>query len=347
MYDNVFYYAHVNDIGGVETFFYEIARKYRDFDITMLYKTGDGAQLRRLAEHIRLRRWNGERIQCRRAFFGYSFEALDFIDADEYVQIIHADFKELIKRGWTPRTDPRFTRYVAVSENNARSFEELTGIRPEVFYNPLTLEKPKKLLRLISATRLSGEKGGERMKKLAKALDAAGIAYSWEVYTNSPTDFGSPNVICLPGRLDMQPRIAAADYLVQLSDTEGYSYSMLEALCLGTPIIVTPLPINSELGVENGVNGFVLPFDMSEIPVERIAKGLKRVKHKHSDRWAELLVPGKSTWQEERQARVTVEALQRYLDLELDRIFDKGETHECSRARGEDLENKGLARIVY
>ena len=45
--------------------------------------------------------------------------------------------------------------------------------------------------------------------------------------------------------------------------------------------------------------------------------------------------------------RVTVEAVQRYLDIELDKIFNQGETHECSRARGEDLEHKGLARILY
>lgn len=34
-------------------------------------------------------------------------------------------------------------------------------------------------------------------------------------------------------------------------------------------------------------------------------------------------------------------------DLELDdRIFEKGETHECSWERAKDLESKGLARMI-
>ena len=55
MYKNLFYYKHVNAIGGVETFFYEIAKKYgKDHDITLLYQTGDPKQLQRLRELIRV-----------------------------------------------------------------------------------------------------------------------------------------------------------------------------------------------------------------------------------------------------------------------------------------------------
>ena len=55
---------------------------------------------------------------------------------------------------------------------------------------------------------------------------------------------------------------------------------------------------------------------------------------------------GKSTWADERGEGVTVEACCRYLDLELDRVFEKGETHVCSWERAKDLEIKGLARMV-
>lgn len=348
MYDNVFYYGHVCTIGGVETFFYEIARKYADWDLTLLYKSGDSKQLQRIAKYIRVKRWNGEKIKCRKLICGYSFEPrdLDMFEAEEYIQVIHADFVAL-KGVITPKLDKRF-RYLAVSENNAVTFEQLTGIRPEVCYNPITLDKPRKVLHLISATRLSPEKGLGRMQKLADALDAAGVRYQWTIYTDSSARINSPNVVYAPIRLDIRDYIADADYLVQLSDTEGYPYSLLEALSLKTPVIVTDLPSNPDSQVVDGVNAWVLPFDMSEIPIEKIEKGLKRFPYKpREDGWGEILVPGVSTWKDEQDRTVTVEAICRYRDLELDdRIFEKGETHECSWERAKNLENKGLARMI-
>lgn len=348
MYDTIFYYGHVCRIGGVETFFYEMARKYADRDITLLYRTGDAEQLRRLAQYIRVKKWDGKPVQCRQAVFGYSFEPrdLDLIQAEEYIQVIHADFTAL-KHLITPKLDSRF-RYVAVSENNADEWEKLTGIKPEVCYNPITVDKPRKVLHLISATRLSMEKGLERMQKLAKALDEAGVRYVWTIYTDTDGHLiDSPNVICAGTRLDIRDYIADADYLVQLSDTEGYPYSLLEALCLGTPVIVTDLPSNPDSQVVDGVNGFVLPFDMSEIPIEKIIKGLKKFKYQQrEDGWGEILLPGKSTWEKEREQGVTVEAVVKYLDLELDRVFEVGERHLCSWERMLDLEQKGLAKMI-
>ena len=349
MYNTILYYGNVCKIGGVETFFYEMARKYGDRDLTLPYKTGDPEQLHRLSQYIRVKRWDGKPISCRQAIFGYSFEPrdLDLIQAEEYIQVIHADFL-VLKNVIRPKVDKRF-RYIAVSENNAVTYEQVCGIRPEVCYNPITLDKPRKVLHLISATRLGFEKGLGRMQQLAKALDDAGVRYVWTIYTDTagrPID--SPNVIYAGTRLDIRDYIADADYLVQLSDTEGYPYSLLEALSLGTPVIVTDLPSNPDSQVVDGVNAIVLPFDMSEIPVDRIAKGLKRFKYKpREDGWGDILLPSVSTWEEERGSSVTVEAVQRYLDIELDKIFNQGETHECSRARGEDLEHKGLARILY
>lgn len=348
MYNTILFYGNVCRIGGVETFFYEMARKYGDRDITLLYKTGDPEQLRRVSQYIRVKRWDGKPVSCRQAIFGYSFEPkdLDLIQAEEYIQVIHADFLVLQDR-IKPKLDRRF-RYIAVSENNAVTYEKVCGIRPEVCYNPITVDKPQKVLHLISATRLSQEKGFDRMQKLASALDAAGVRYVWTIYTDSRLRLNSPNVIYAGTRLDVRDYVADADYLVQLSDTEGYPYSLLEALSLGTPVIVTDLPSNPDSQVVDGVNAIVLPFDMSEIPVDRIAKGLKRFKYTpRKDGWDDILLPSVSSWAEDRDSSVTVEALQRYRDIELDCIFQKGETHECSRERGEDLEQKGLVRILY
>ena len=47
-YTNIFYFDRLNKIGGVETFFYEIAKKYCDNDITVFYSYGDLKQIQRL-----------------------------------------------------------------------------------------------------------------------------------------------------------------------------------------------------------------------------------------------------------------------------------------------------------
>lgn len=348
MYNTILYYGHVSRIGGVETFFYEMARKYADRDLTLLYKSGDAEQLRRVAQYIRVKKWDGKPVCCRQAIFGYSFEPgdLDLIRAEEYIQVIHADFlvlRDVIK----PKLDRRFSRYIAVSENNAVTFEQVCGVRCEVCYNPITVDKPRKVLHLISATRLSHEKGFGRMQQLAAALDAAGVRYVWTIYTDSNLRINSPNVLYAGTRLDIRDYVADADYLVQLSDTEGYPYSLLEALCLGTPVIVTDLPSNPDSQVVDGVNGWVLPFDMSEIPVEKIVRGLKKFRYEpREDRWGDILLPSVSTWAEERAQGVDVKAAIRFRDLEADVIREKGERWTCSRDRADDLEKKGLAVMV-
>ena len=39
--NNLFYVSNFNSIGGVETYIFELVRKYKDYDITVVYKTGD------------------------------------------------------------------------------------------------------------------------------------------------------------------------------------------------------------------------------------------------------------------------------------------------------------------
>ena len=291
MLGTIFYYADICRIGGVETFFLEMGKKYGERDLTLLYRTGDPEQLERISRVMKVMQWDGKPIRCRQAIFGYSFDIgdLDLIRADEYIQVIHADFG-VLHDVTPPKVDPRF-RYVAVSKNNALTWEMLTGQKAEVSYNPITLDKPQKVLKLISATRLPPDKGPWRLERLAKELDAAGVRYIWTIYTDADgCGIDSRNVVCMKPRLDIRDYVADADWLVQLSDTEGYSYSMLEALCLGTPVIVTDLPSNPEMQIVDGKNAIVLPMDMNDVPVDRIVKGLKGFRYTpRADNWDKIL----------------------------------------------------------
>ena len=79
------------------------------------------------------------------------------------------------------------------------------------------------------------------MIKLAEELDEQRIDYIWYVFTNDTDAISSDNVIYMKPRLDISYWMDQADYLVQLSDTEGLSYSINEMLYRNKPVIVTPL----------------------------------------------------------------------------------------------------------
>lgn len=345
MNTNLFYFHTLNSIGGVETFFYQLAKKYgKTHDITIMYTNGDPAQVKRLSEYVRVKRWNGERVKCKRCFVAFNAKFLDNVDADEYVQMLHGDYKSL---GVIPDRHEKVQRYVAVSEVVRSAYEDITGDNATVSYNPFTPEKTKKALRLISATRLTPDKGWNRMLQLAKALEDADIPYMWDIYSDTHKNIDNPNICIHSPRLDIAPYIAASDYFVQLSDAEGYCYSIVESLSIGTPVIVTDIRVLPEIGVMNGVNGFVLPLDMSEIPVEKIYKGLKKFKYTPlEDKWDELLLPIPPDYEEQMKQIVTVRCKHVFLDLERNVKAEYAEEWDCTRKRAEALFDLGLVDIV-
>jgi glycosyltransferase involved in cell wall biosynthesis len=65
-------------------------------------------------------------------------------------------------------------------------------------------------------------------------------------------------------KLNIVDEIAKADFLIQLSDNEGYCYSIVEALNLGVPVVVTPIPVFKEIGLDD-TNSITLDFDCSNV----------------------------------------------------------------------------------
>ena len=48
IHDNIIYVRDISEIGGVETFAYEMVKKYKDLDIAVVYKTAHWKQLERI-----------------------------------------------------------------------------------------------------------------------------------------------------------------------------------------------------------------------------------------------------------------------------------------------------------
>lgn len=353
-YTNVYYFNHINTIGGIETFFYQLANKYGQYDITIICKTGDSKQIERLKKHVRVIFYNGQTIKCKRAFFNYNIDIIDNIIAEEYIQVLHGDYRAL---GIVPKSHPKITRYIGVSKLVCDSYYELTGIMPELVYNPFELiEEPKKVLFLLSATRLTKEKGKERIEKFAEMLDKANIPYIWLIFTDNTNAINNPNIIYKKPRLDIVDYIKKADYLVQLSDTESYCYSIVEALSIGTPIIATKMPVLEELGI-NEEYGFLLDFDLLNVDIKGIYNKQFNFKYKPpTDGWEKQIIKEKSKYKEELKMKYLVEALDTYrlknlYDANLGRVPKEGEQFIVDKARldillGENKYNIPFVKVI-
>lgn len=297
-YANVFFVHSIQQLGGVETYLWEIAKKYHEYDIVVAYQEADGKQLARLRKLVRCIRVN-KPIYCKRCFHAYEFD-MNLVVADEYIQCIHANYEI---QGLPPNISPKITKYIAVSKWVADAYKRLLEQRDihkkvEIAYNPISVDKPNKVLKLISPTRLSKEKGKDRMIQLAEALIRKGIKFIWLVFTDGDIP-QLPGFIKMPVDIDVRDYIAEADYLVQLSDTEGYCYAVMEAWLLGTMTITTPVPSFYEQGLVDGENGYIIDFEMPNVDnfVDKIYKGVHKAKYEpKQDGYEDLIIKEPSTY---------------------------------------------------
>lgn len=343
-YENVFYFKDINSIGGVETFFYYLSCKYKN--MVVYYKTADAEQVKRLSKNIEVKKYKGEFIKCKRFFCNYIPDIIDNVIADDYISIIHYD---AMKVKFKPHINPKFTKYIGVSKLVCDSFKERTGIEAECIYNPISfkiprIQKPKDKIHLISATRLSSEKGADRIEKLSRLLDRAGINYDWTIYTNRHLYFSSNNIILEKPKLDIIKEIKKSTFLVQLSSYEAYCFSVVEALKCSTPVIVTDLPIYKELGLIHGKNAIICNLNMDNLDINMIKNGLDDFKY----------TPPKSNWGKYLDNNssynpydiVNVKITKSYTDIELNRKVKKNDIEKMAKERASYLEAKELVEVI-
>lgn len=334
---NVFYFKLINAIGGVESWLYYLSKLYKN--MVVYYKDGDPKQIERLSKNIEVHKYNGGVIKCENFFCMYNPDIINNVEAKEYINIIHSDYKEV---HITPVVHEKFTKTIAVSKRVADSYKELTGIECEVIYNPVALDEPKPLLKLISATRLTREKGKERMKLLGNILDRYGIQYQWLIFTNDTKVIDNENIVYMSPRLNITSYIKDADYLVQLSDCEAYCYSVVESLMLGKPVIVTDLPVYKEIGIDDSMS-IKLPLDFKDFPVDRL-----------KTKWKFKYTPPKSEWDKylDNETRYTpdtkvmIKPKKSFTDIQKgEKVNVFTDPYEVDLPRAIYLETKGLVDI--
>lgn len=296
----IIFIEHINPIGGCEQWIYEIAKKYSyNHRITLLYRDANYKQLRRLNKKIRSVKYTGQKIECDTWIYCYDTTLTDLVKAPKKILTIHADYEAQGLRIEIPKST---TKVYAVSDTARNAFikthgEQLKnlGLECKTLYNPIKIDEPKPILKLISPTRLTPEKGLNRMIALAKRLKEREIPFVWLIFTNLPHTSEIEGFIYMKPTLDILGYIKEADMLVQLSDTEGYAYTIVESLCLGTPVAVTNFPVAEEMGIKNDETGYIFKFDMSNMDemidkmLEKKLKGFNYIP-KHSEKeWDKIL----------------------------------------------------------
>lgn len=298
-----FYIPYFNNIGGIEDWIYYIGKLYgKNRDIAVYYVNGDEKQIDRLLPLVKVKRFYGQTINCDVAIFAAVVpdnEIMCFDAKRERIQFIHAcysmayNIKEFVK-------NPLINRYIAVSKTAADDFYKISGYMPEIMYNPIYIEKPKKVLKIISATRITEDKGSiwEKMKIFAKKLIEKDIPFIWLVFTNNTSVKSDiKGFVIMPPELKITDYIREADYLAQFSKTEADCLAVKKSLCVGTPVLVTNFDAAIENGVIDGKTGYIFNMEMDNIDVDKIYNNIPKFDYKvnSSDKeWNKLLgKPGK------------------------------------------------------
>lgn len=337
---NVFYMKKISKIGGVESFLYYLSKLYKDFIV--YYREGDPKQIERLAKNVEVHKYT-KPIKCDRFFCSYGYDIQ--VEAKEYYHIVHYDPMSVT---FTPLQNEGF-KYIGVSKLACKGFEARTNKKCELIYNPVVIEKPnveKKTdkIHLISATRLTNEKGGDRIRKLAEMLDKAGVNYTWDVYSNKHIKQVSPNVHKKDTKLDLSKEVAEATYLVQLSDHESFGLSVCESLILGTPVIVTDIPAFKEVGCKHGKNAIICDLDMKNVDIDLIKKGLSPFEYTPpKSNWGKYLTD-KSDYNP--NELIEVKTKKRIYDQEADKHYPFNTIVDLKRYRASYMEALGYVEVL-
>ena len=338
-HSNIIYMPNISALGGIETYVYELVRKYKDLDICVVSKSCDPQQAKRIKKYCKLYIWNGEKIKCDVAIINYDISIIDYISENAKIyQVVHYDFTSPIYPDYDkPKNHPRITAFVGITKYLTDELGKLFN-KSILSYNPLTIEEDKPII-IVSNSRLHKNKGVDRMTKLMDALDNADINYLWICITNDIDVINRPNVIFIKNRLDDDKFLSIATYVALLSNTEACSYTLNKALYRNIPILTTPLPYLDEIGYKDGVSGYTIEFDCSNI--DDVVKKIKNVPKfnfkRLEDNYKNIFKNKKSKYKEELSMKVKVKARVKYYDCELEREVNIGDEWITTNERANKL----------
>lgn len=315
------YTSYLHIIGGIETFVYNFIELMSEHYTIGVYSPRMPQEvIDRIKAHAKVYQ-SGAPISCNTLIM---IRMMDEIPQNvKYAKSIRMCHATKSNPSWYIRQD--CDKIIHVSEVSKKTFES----NGDVIHNPL-VKTDRKALMFVSATRIPAHdkgKNADRIIMLAKMLNQADIPFLWFNFSDHPIPNAPKGLFNVGTFENVQPYITKADYLVQLSDQEGFGLSVLEALINNTAVICTPFGTTKELGVKHGVNGYIVPFDMRfdvhmllDVPQFTYTYDNKVIV----DKWCKLIDKKylrKKPKNTEKLVRVTMQ----YYDIALKRILKKGE----------------------
>lgn len=301
-----FYYHHVNVIGGVEVAILNLIERLRsEYKITIAYSASDSSHemLIRMSEFSDVINLNHRSLEVDTVVYCSIYCQKDKIKAKKELRWLHGCLTDMKVKLPKEKID----NYISVGQVCKEQLDsQLVNQESILIYNELNskihelaknkLPKEKKL-NLVTVSRISREKGFERMLKVAEQLNKDGVDYVWNIvgsgydkrYEESIKKQAPDNWV-FHGKLENPfPYIKNADFLLQLSDYEAFGFVLLEALVLGTTVITTDYSSAGEM--INETNGYIIKKDLSDFTTD-IFKNKKKFTHEHKsgfEQWRQLL----------------------------------------------------------
>lgn len=341
----VLYINKVNVVGGIQRFVYNFAKIMgQEYDITYVVNDAPKEHVEYMQKVVKVSVEPKNKIICDNLIM---LRILDSIPSNiEYQKSIQMCHACKTNPDWSI---PQGRDYIVnVSQVSKDSFKEDKGI---VIHNLIDQEVQKPLV-LMSATRIPAADKGDnekRMMKLASMLNDAGIEFMWLNFSdgelkNPPKGFHNMGL-----NMNASDYFGMASYVVQLSSSEAWSYTVLEALTQNVPVLVCPFPSAFEMGVEDGKNGYILPFDM-DFDIHKILN-IPKFKYSYNNKaimaqWKKILNAKPKSKPRPKNVKVR-SVVHKYYDMELKRDVFRHEEWFTTYERANFLMNeKHLVKIV-
>lgn len=334
------YAKELDQVNGRTTFVYNFCRFMKDYyDIAVFYESGDMSAVKKLRNIVDTRKIGSRFISCDTLIVNSINDIVPYVFVyGQRIQMCHAC---KTNKSWKiPESDKTvFVSYTAM---------ESWGVKDGTFIHNMIAPADDKPLILVSATRVSDEKGQHRLVEFGRLLKSKGVKYLWLLFTDLPIKGMTEDMVQMPIVSDITAFIKSADYVVHLSDVEAWSYVIIESLVNGTPVITTPITMLTELAFEPGKNGYVIPFDINETTdnmIDEIAHKIPKFTFKYDNdtsvnMWRDILgdTTPKKTYSPEQS--VTVRILAEYDDIELQKHMLVNEFVKMPLSRAEYLQNE-------
>lgn len=351
----ILFIHHQNVIGGISTFVYNFCKVMKDhYDITYVIEDAPKEHVEKMKKVVNvIYGKNRQQLSCDVLIMLRILDELPRnITYKKSIQMCHAC--RFSKRWHIPQNCDEI---VCVSEASKKSFGE-EAKEAAVIHNPIVSSERKPLI-LMSATRipaLDKGKNEQRMRQLCEMLKKADIPFMWLNFSDGKLA-DAPRGFFNMG-LDMYAAdyFKNADYVVLLSDLEAWPYVMLEALVQNKPVITTDYESAHEMGIEDGVNGYILPFDMN-FDVRKLLN-IPKFEYEYDNEqiiksWQDIISKEPKIQKEELKMPIDDSDLVKvivkipYKDMEIGQFLRQGQIIECSKERAEQLINRDVPLVKY